>query len=380
MTDFSDLVVARSQVVIRTAVFAEMDGAEVSVSGLQSTSILRASGEIISALEASGETARVQVGQAGFISGAEKISVTGWLDLHGQDFFQLPRDEARSTVGEFRVAASATAIGTTIGTGKLVVRSPSGVLFESIEPFTPVLGGAVLVQVRAQVAGTSGNLGNNASLSLVTAYPGLTVTNPPLAGASSWITSRGRNTEGQKPYGDRMRARWADLAPQTPAERALSLVRATFKALGQTSPITRVWPDDTNPLGPGSWAIHMARDSSPATVEDVAAVDAYVGPRWAAGAGRFKSYAASTLTLAIAGTIKGPANSAAALVQASAALLALEVTFPLGGAKVYAESVRSALYTGVSGAANVTLTLPEETTIPPGSIVAFTVGALEVVP
>lgn len=380
MTAYSDLVIARSQVTIRTAIYAEWAAAEVSVAGLQPTSILRAAGEITAALEASGEAARVSVGQAGFISGAESLAVTGWLDLHGQDFFQLERDAAFRTVGKFRVAASATASATTIGTGKLVVRSPAGVLFESIEPFAPVPGSAVLVQVRAQVAGTSGNIGNNATLALVTAYPGLTVTNPAIAGSSSWITVRGQNAEAQKPYAARMRARWADLAPQTPSERALSLVRAAFTAAGQTCPVTRVWADDTNPLGPGSWAIWMARDSAPATAEDVATVDAYVAPRWAAGAGPFKSYASAVLTITISGTIKGPTNPTAALVQVSAALLALEPTYPLGGTVVYAESIRSALYTGVTGAANVTLTLAEETAISPGSIVAFVIGDLEVIP
>jgi hypothetical protein len=67
-------------------------------------------------------------------------------------------------------------------------------------------------------------------------------------------------------------------------------------------------------------------------------------------------------------------------VQASAALLALEPTYPLGGTVVYAESIRSALYTAVTGAVNVTLTLAEETAISPGSIVAFVIGDLEVVP
>jgi hypothetical protein len=253
------------------------------------------------------------------------------------------------------------------------------VLFDTTAPFAPVPGSAVLVRVRAQIAGTSGNLGNNAALSLVTSYPGLTVTNPPIAGTTSWITTRGRAAESQKAYAARMRARWADLAPQTSAERATALVRAACVAAG-VAVIERVWPDDSNPLGPGSWAVYLARDTGPASAEDVALVDAYVGARWASGAGRFKAYPAGVVSIAVSGTIKGPSNETTALTQASAALSALAESYDFQRPTVaYLEQRRSALMAGVTGAVNVVLVGQDEP-IPPGSIVAFSIGALSVVP
>ena len=378
-TTLAQLMIARSQVVIRTGVYAEWGVDGVSVEGLQDTSILRAAGEIVSALEASAEEARVMVAKGGSISGATSLADPLWANLLGEDFFELVRDPATRTAGKFRVAASATAASTTIGTGKLVLRSPAGVLFENIEAFAPVPGSAVLVKVRAQVAGTSGNIGNNTTLALVTAYPGLTVTNPPLAGLTSWITTRGTNAESQSAYGARMRARWADLGPQTTQERFASLVRAAYTSQGLAPVVTRVWPDDSNPLGPGSVAVYLATDTAPADPADVALVQAYLAPRWASGAGRLQCYTATIYAIPVVGTIKGPTVATVASQQAAAALATLQASYPIGGATAYLEARRSALLVGVTGAVNVTLSGQDEA-IPPGRIVEFSPITLEIVP
>jgi hypothetical protein len=214
----------------------------------------------------------------------------------------------------------------------------------------------------------------------VTAYPGLSVTNPVVAGTQTWITRRGRDAEALVSLKTRCDERWADLSFDATAERFARIIRDAFEADDQTNPITRIYVDDTNPDGPGSVWVYMARDATPATADDVLLVDAYVTPRWGAGHGPFASFAAAVLTITITGTIKGPSNSASALTQASAALDALAPTYAIGGAIVYAEQVRSALMAGVTGALNVTLTLAEETTITAGSIVAFSIGTLTVTP
>ncbi|MFK5173379.1 baseplate J/gp47 family protein, partial [Propionibacterium freudenreichii] len=88
-----------------------------------------------------------------------------------------------------RIAATAAASGSTVQIGALVVRYGSGatqVLYSNTEPFTPVPGSTVDVVVAAQVAGSSGNVGNNATLALVTAYPGLSVTNPVIGSTGTW--------------------------------------------------------------------------------------------------------------------------------------------------------------------------------------------------
>jgi hypothetical protein len=378
MTAVSDLIVARSQVVIRTGIYAELAAADVPIEGLQSTSILRALPEITAALEASGEEARVSVTKGGYVSGAESLAAPEWLNLHGEDFFQLTRDEAVRTAGTFRIAASATASATTIGTGKLVVRAGT-VRFESIEPFTPSPGGAVNVRMRAQIAGIAGNIATGALLVLVTSYPGLTATNPAVSGGTSWITTRGRNAEAQKSYAGRLRARWADLGPQTTEERFAALVRAAYTSAGLTPVVTRVWADTSNPLGPGSVALYLATDTAPASAEDVALVEAYVAPRWASGAGRLRCHAAMAYEIAVTGTIKGPTIATVALAEATDALDVLAATYPIGGATAYLEQRRAALMSGVNGAVNVVL-VGQDDAIPPGGIVAFTPISLQVIP
>lgn len=384
-TDLSTLVSARSQVTIRTGIFADLASYQVDIEGQSTTHILRAMPEIVSRIEADGEAAKVSLAKGAFLSTAATLTTApGWMYLLAEDYYDLEVDPAVATLGKMRFAATATAAASTIGVGGMVVRYGVGTaqrLYQNTEPFTPVPGDAVLVPMAAQVAGSAGNIGNNATLYLVTAYPGLSVTNPPISGTSSWITTRGRDVEALPVLADRCRARWADLAEGTAAEKFARLVRLAFTSAGLTNPITRIYVDDTNPLGPGSVRIFLATDSGPASVDEVARVQAYIETRWAVGQGAFVAAAASTLNIAVTGTIKGPTDSASALVQASAALLALEPTYAIGGAVVYLEQIRSALLTGTTGAVNVTLTAPAaDTTITAGAIVAFTPVTLSVVP
>ena len=311
--------------------------------------------------------------------------------LLAEDFYQITADPAVATVGKFRIAATAAASGSTVQIGGLVVRYGSGatqVLYSNTEPFTPVLGSTVDVTVAAQVAGAAGNIGNNATLALVTAYPGLSVTNPVIGSTGTWITTRGQNVEALPKLAQRCYERWADLAEGTSAERFARLVRLAFTSAGLTNPITRIYVDDSNPLGPGSVELHLATDAGPASGDEVTRVQNYIHHptdstlrRWSTGQGTLQASAAGTLAIPVTGTIKGPADSASALVQASAVLAALAPTYAIGGAVVYLEQIRAALLYGVTGAVNVTLTLPAgDTTITAGAIVSFTPVTLSVVP
>lgn len=383
MTTLSDLLTTRTSAQILANFYVALEAAEVSIEGLQTTSLLRAMPDILARNQASGEEARYALTSGGYIQGAESLTgaLAGYLDLLGEDFFQLPRDPAITTTGRFQVTASAGAAGNTIGTGEIVIAYGTGstqVLFANSVGVTPVVGSTVDVDVVAQLAGVSGNIPTNATLKLITAYPGLTITNPAIPGQSTWITRRGIERESQRSYARRIRARWADLGPATVSERFALLVRNTFTSAGLTNPITRIYVDDTNPLGPGSVALYLATDSGPASAE-VALVLAYVTPRWAAGAGVFGVFPASVLIVDVSGSIKGPTNETTALQEAAVALAELESLYPLGGSIAYLEQRRSALLTGITGAVNIVLT-GADVTIPAGSIVSFVIGTLAVIP
>ena len=383
MTDLADLVVARSQVTIRTTIYTSLAANGVTVEGLQPSSLLRALPEVFSQIEADAEPIRVNLAWAGFPSGWVNLSTPGWGELCASDFYQITRDPALETLGKFRITATSTASSATIGTGKLTVRYGAGSsqkLYTNTEAFAPVPGSYVEVAMTAQIAGAAGNIGNNATLYLVTAYPGLSATNPALTGTQTWITRRGKDAESMVSLKARCDERWADLSFDVSSERFARIIRDAFEAADETNPITRIYVDDTNPDGPGSVWVYMARDSAPATLADLALVDAYVTPRYKAGSGPFASKAAVVLTITINGVIEGPTSEATALTQASAALDALAPAYAIGGDVVTYSQVHNALYDGVSGAAQVTLTLAQETIITPGSIVAFVIGTLTVTP
>jgi len=385
MTAVSDLVVARSQVTIRTEIYASLAADGVTVQGLDESHILRALPEWFSGfVSTSIEPDRVRLTQAGFLSEAVKLTDRpGWMYLLSQDFFSITPDPAVATQGVFIVTAAVTAGASTIPTGAFIVRYGAGSaqrLFTNSEGFTPVPGSFVDVPMIAQEAGSGGNIPTNTTLSLVTAYPGLTVTNPGVGSTNTWITLRGRDAETLVSIKSRCEGQWAALSYDVPSERWARIIREAFEAAGQTNPITRIFVDDTNPYGPGSVAVYMAREAGPATTEDVALVDAYVEPRYRVGGGPFKSLAAGVYVLFVDGTIKGPSDSGAALAQAAVVLDNLEVTFAITGTKVYKQPIETALFQGVTGAINVILTIPEETTIPQGSLVDFQVGSLAVIP
>ena len=100
MTTFSDLVVARSQVTIRTGIYTSLAADGVTVEGLQPESLLRALPEAFAQIEADAETARVQLTYAAFPSGAVQLTTAPqWMHLHAEDFYQITPDPAIETIG-----------------------------------------------------------------------------------------------------------------------------------------------------------------------------------------------------------------------------------------------------------------------------------------
>lgn len=394
-TDFAILVVPRTQTLIASRFYDEAAAAGVEIEGLSTTHILRASAEFVSRIEAESEQTRVAYARGGFISEAALMpEAPGWARLVALDYYQITYDPATNTRGKFRLTGNASVSETTIAVGNLIVRygpSTSQIVYTNAEPFTPIRNSYVDVPMVASSAGAASNIGNNATLTLVTAYPGLTATNPPLVGTGTWITTRGRNAEALTSLRDRCYARWADLSEGTSSERFARLVRQAFSAASQANPITKLWVDDTNPYGPGSVGLYLATDSGAATAEQVAIVQCFIdskhataaqlalvsatfplGIRWSTGQGKFKANAAGVQSIPIVAQIHKPADTGAAETQASAGLATLAVSYPIGGSVVYREQIRTAIMNATL-AQNVVLSAPTtDTQITAGSIVQFT--------
>jgi hypothetical protein len=384
MAVFSEIVTQRTQDEILEEHYQDLAAQGVDLEGLQEESLLRGLPWSAAKILAAGEETRVNIARGGLPSQAKTLSTTAWIELIGSDYYARDLDPATFSVGTMRAHATASASSNTIQAGQFVVRYGSGstaILFENAEAFTPTLGSYVEVSFRAKVAGSSGNIGNNAILALVTSYPGFSVTNPPVGSTGTWLAARGRDKESAVKYADRLFARWADLSEGVSSERFARLVRLAFTSAGLTNPIARIYVDDSNPLGPGSVRLFLATDAGPASADEVARVQDYIDPRWSTGQGAFVAAAALSQSIAVTGTIKGPTNATTALTQASAALAALAPTYSIGGATVYIEQIRTALMNGVTGAVDVTLTLPAaNTAITAGAIVSFTPVTLSVVP
>lgn len=194
-----------------------------------------------------------------------------WLTLLAKGVYDLTRLAPTYAEGEATLTAAPTAGPETIAVGQLVAADVNGIRFRNTTGGTLPLGGTLALQWRAELPGTDYNLSNGTLTVLVTSLPGVTVDNTPLSG--SWLSTVARDEETDANLRIRCRARWATLGVQAPADAYVAW------ALESGAGVTRVYVDDQNPGGPGTFWVYCASDAGAATGPQVTTVDNYLQPR-----------------------------------------------------------------------------------------------------
>ncbi len=149
-------------------------------------------------------------------SGFAKLAQDAYQDLLGQYTFKLTRIAATPALGQmvFKSSPGAPIANWTDGS-LLISDKPPG--SDGANLYTVVGAGTLnpnataTVNVRATGPGSAANIAPNVTLYLWTPLVGVSVTNPPITGTSTWITTPGTDSESNERYGDRMVSRWSAL-------------------------------------------------------------------------------------------------------------------------------------------------------------------------
>lgn len=187
-------------------------------------------------------------------------------------------------------------------------------------------GGTLTLTWVAETAGAASNIPNNSILVLLTPLAGVTASNPPIAGTSSWMSTAGVDQESDALIRTRNRTKWATLSVESIKETTINV------ALSASPTITRVAVDDANPRGAGTVDVYIAGATTTSGSSDVAAAQTALAKRFF-GSDRVRTYAAASYAVDLVGTVYYDPRYTAVSIQAAVetALLAFVSSAPIGG-------------------------------------------------
>lgn len=258
--------------------------------------------------------------------GYPRLAKEGWLDLLGEDFFAEARKPAVSTVGlvtltdaggagPHTITVGAAWVANTDKSRRFVVESlPSG--------GTLPQNGTLQVSVRAESAGADWNVGVNAIDQLLTALPGVTVSNPAQS-SGTWITTQGADKERDEAYGQRLVDKWSTLGA------GCNDAAYRYYASSASPEIVRV---QVGSPGNGGVRVLVAGASGPVSEAARAAADAVVQAKRPTGVPDVQTIAASVRSEVIRGTlfVKSGRDALAAKGAAQAAAESLQRSLEIG--------------------------------------------------
>jgi len=229
----------------------------------------------------------------------------------------------------------------------------------TVYPVTLSSGGNVTLLFEAEEPGAAASVVAADIDTLVTAFAGVTLSNQ----AQTVI---GLDEEDDERLRARCRAQWGALSFETVT------AGVEYLALTADPGITRVFVDDTNPRGAGTWDVYLATATGAADGAQVTLAEATIFPRVFAGSTYGDIIAATEVSVPVTGTIlRSPAVSdTQALGAVSAAVTAYLATVPIGGVNIGAglqglvpindleKAIREAEYLGTPCIRGVRLTAP----------------------
>ena len=206
-----------------------------------------------------------EIAAGGYNDLAEKV----WLHLFSDSHYDNQVHLAVTTQGTCTLTAAPLAGPNTFVVDQLVVATPSGITFRNKTGGTLVAGGTLDLTWEAEVAGSAGNVAPGTITVMQTGIAGVTVNNPALTPSPTWITRDGADEETDQELRLRNRTKWATLgiAPGAAYE---------YFSRAASPSVKRVFVDDQNPDGPGTFDIYLAGDSGGVSSPVVDAVEDYI--------------------------------------------------------------------------------------------------------
>ncbi len=295
MVSLVSLLATKTRDQLVSEILSTLSGAGLPVTAWQeggvARSLVKADATALADLYAS----VVLVAKGGFLS----ESSGAWLTLLAKSRFDLDRLPATFAAGQMVLAAAAGTGPYTIAPGGLLITDGT-VRWRSTNTLNVSVpsGGTAAINVRAESPGTAYNVGVGATLSIVSpAYAGLTVTNPVIAGTSTWQTVSGQPEETDDELRLRCLARWSSLG------RGASIDSYVYLALNCPDAPSirkaRVVPG----TGDGKVGVYISHAGGPATGGEVSAVQAWLNTQKPV-TDDVSVYAASVTTVVVTGTVR----------------------------------------------------------------------------
>lgn len=283
-----------------------------------------------------------------------------WVTRTAKAWFGVDRIPATKARFLWPVTSAA---GTITKPSRQAIADGSSCLFENVTPINVTAGTAQLVEFEARTAGTVGNVSPGSVVGFQVGASGLGITSP----AGSLIAA-GRPEESNVELFARGRARF----PST----SLAGNSAAFDYWIPTAAttITRWAVDDSNPNGPGSTDVFAANAAGPATVGELAALDAYLQPLRGKGTGPLRVLAAPALTLS-PGVIIRATSTAGVAAAAAGVFSSLSASVPLGGGVggvLFLDSIRKPLLAIATVYELLFSGIDEETALPGYNVLTLT--------
>lgn len=340
---FSDLITPDTAAQSLDALLAFLESAGFPTTSWQDGSVPKTLVEGEADAYADLSTLIALIARGGYLDTAEG----DWLTLLAQDFYAIERSAAVATLGTFRLTDGGGGPHTFLA-GELIVTSANGLRYRNTTGGTLNVSSTLDVLFEAEATGAAYNIVSNATLTLTTSLPTVTVSNP--GGVGGWITRQGANAEGDASLRLRCKARW-------PGTTYMLSTAATYEAAALTASaeVTRVKVFPNNPE-PGQVKIVVAGTSGAVSAGAVTDVTTYITDRLPLCVNASISSAANVSVPIVAELQCEAAYAGTVQAQAEAALAALQASLAIGGT-VYTAAIIEALM-GPTGMVNVALTSP----------------------
>lgn len=344
MPTLAELVTPRSLSTLRDELLGRLQAAGLAVTDWTEGGTERTLVEVDAKALAELELVAADIAAGGLLD----YATGAWLTLLADNKFSITREPATFAEHQVVLTDAANTGPHTVTAGTLWVATATGLRFVSITGGTLTLGGTLTIQVRAEESGAAYDVAPAAIAVLVTALPGVTVSNPAIGMTGSSLTSPGADEESDVALRARCRDRWAELGSGSTAGAYRNW------ALAASSDVSEAVAVDTG-TDTGTVDLILAGPSGPVSGGVVSTVQAYVDARVPLTvAATVRS--ATGVDLTITATLYGNApDETTATAAATTAVEALIRSLGIGG-KVYVAAVISALM--AAGVKNVVMSLP----------------------
>lgn len=230
------------------------------------SSVPRALVEIFSESLADLSTTVSKIARGGFLT----LSEGEWLSLVAAEFFGVERKPAVFARGLAQLTDAGGAGPFTIVPNQLWASSKSGLRFTNVSGGILPLGGTLVLEWKAESSGAAFNVPVGDLATLLTPLPGVSISNPALSGAASWLVIQGVDIESDAALRVRCQEKWSSLGAGGSAPAY------SYHAKNASPQVTRTKILEAYPIGGQVTVICAGPSGAIADAKTLADVGAYL--------------------------------------------------------------------------------------------------------